>query len=330
MKPLGMPDAGNMQKPPSLQFIHNPNEIVLLLRAVIGTRTKLIDFQVVTHHQDYCVLLAQLDHPSMDVVIKLAGHKTQMAGQFDRTAAIHQLVAKSTTIPMPETIAVDVTFQRWPWRYLIRTHLPGIEWSASRHYMDESELACAFREIGEATGQLHQIAFPAFGEIDARGQVAHPDLTCLAALRRRAEKLIKSPQLLEGFLSALEQRSHWFEVVEDSRLCHEDLHGHNILFIRQSDQWRLATVLDFDKAWAGHAETDLARLEFWRGMTAPAFWEAYRTLQPLDDNYVHRRPVYQLLWCLEYASPTQQHLADTRRVFQELDLPVVATLSDRI
>jgi hypothetical protein len=35
-----------------------------------------------------------------------------------------------------------------------------------------------------------------------------------------------------------------------------------------SEQGRLATIQDFEKAWAGHSETDLARLEFWRGMTS--------------------------------------------------------------
>ena len=90
-------------------------------------------------------------------------------------------------------------------------------------------------------------------------------------------------------------------------------------------EWRLATILDFDKAWAGHAETDLARLEFWKGMTSPAFLGGVSPVEPLDADYLQRRPIYQLLWCLEYAPSTPQHLADTRRVFHELGIPVVET-----
>ncbi|MEW6093889.1 MAG: fructosamine kinase family protein, partial [Chloroflexota bacterium] len=98
-------------------------------------------------------------------------------------------------------------------------------------------------------------------------------------------------------------------------------HKHNILFQRQQGQWRLATILDFDKAWAGHHETDLARLELWEGMTSKAFWRSYRAICPADPLYKQRRPIYQLLWCLEYARPTAKHLADTQRVCAELGLP---------
>jgi len=53
-------------------------------------------------------------------------------------------------------------------------------------------------------------------------------------------------------------------------------------------------------------------------MTSPAFWDAYQQAAPLSPEYARRRPIYQLLWCLEYAEPSRQHNADTRRVCQEL------------
>ena len=189
--------------------------------------------------------------------------------------------------------------------------------------MDQAELARAYRQIGDAVGQLHNIQFPAFGEIDALGQVSQPDPSCLAALRRRAVKIIQKPRLQEAFLAALEQRAGCFEGVSYSGLCHEDLHGYNILFHQQDGEWRLSAILDFDKAWAGSPETDLGRLEIWRGMTSPEFWAAYRALRPLEEGYAQRRPLYQLLWCLEYADPKLQHLADTRRVCKELSVPVI-------
>src|SRR5512140_194938 len=104
------------------------------------------------------------------------------------------------------------------------------------------------------------------------------------------------------------------------------LHGHNILFRLEQGEWRLATILDFDKAWAGHSESDLARLEFWRGMMglefwpgsdfwpASVFWSTYEQVHRLEPLYAQRRLIYQLFWCLEYARPTPEHLADTRGV----------------
>jgi fructosamine-3-kinase len=101
------------------------------------------------------------------------------------------------------------------------------------------------------------------------------------------------------------------------------LHQYNILFHQVHGHWQLAAILDFDKAWAGHHEIDLARLDLWDGMTQTDFWQTYQRVLPIDPLYAQRRPVYQLLWCLEYADSTPKHLADTQRVCQELNIPLV-------
>lgn len=317
-----------MQKTSFPDWMNDLRPVEALLQAAIGTQTRMSGCQIVKTTPDYAVLLVKLRHPYANVIIKLAGPSARMASDFDRTASIHHLVQKSTTIPMPEIIAVDVSCQIWPWRYLIRTYVPGREWAGLSQQMHGIDAINAYRQLGEAIGQLHGIAFPAFGEIDACGQVTKPDASCLAAIKRRAGILIHSPRLRDLFFVALEQRSALFEKVEESRLCHEDLHGYNILFNQQAGAWRLATILDFDKAWAGHVETDLARMEIWRGMTSPDFWTAYRVYYHPDEDYHHRRPVYQLLWCLEYARPTREHLADTQDVCRELGLPVLESLDD--
>jgi hypothetical protein len=35
-------------------------------------------------------------------------------------------------------------------------------------------------------------------------------------------------------------------------------------------------VLDWDKAWAGPLESDVARMAFWDDMTGDGFWEVYK------------------------------------------------------
>jgi len=82
-------------------------------------------------------------------------------------------------------------------------------------------------------------------------------------------------------------------------------------------------VIDFDSAWAGCSESDLARLELWRGMMGEGFWETYQNYVPVSARYPERRPIYQLLWCLEYARPTAQHLADTKRICATLGITPV-------
>jgi len=124
-------------------------------------------------------------------------------------------------------------------------------------------------------------------------------------------------------LSVLDKHQALFSDVRQPDLCHEDLHGHNILFHYQEGKWQLATILDFDKAWAGHRETDLARLDLWKVMTSKQFWQSYQAVCPVSPLYKQRRPVYQLLWCFEYARQTADHLADTQQVCAELEIPCI-------
>lgn len=296
------------------------DQLQQLLQQTFGTKVELAGYEVGNRHHDYLVLLVRLRHPAIDVVVKLAGPEAPLACPFDRTATLHHLVATRTNIPMPEILAVDLSYQTWPWRYLIKTHIPGQEWAVVRGQMRPEERAGAYRQMGDAVAQMHTIDFPAFGELAVDGTV-QGDRPYLTALTERARSSIKSAPLRDRLFSVLERERALFLNVRRSSLCHEDLHQHNLLFQHRQGRWHLATILDFDKAWAGHHETDLARLELWRGMIGPEFWGAYEAIRPVQPLYRERRPIYQLLWCLEYARPTAAHLADTQRLWGELGLP---------
>jgi aminoglycoside phosphotransferase (APT) family kinase protein len=202
----------------------------------------------------------------------------------------------------------------------VKTHIPGQEWAVVRPQMHPKELSYAYEQIGSAVAQLHTIHFPMFGELAVDGSV-EGDGPYFRALTEHARSIIKHEHLRDLFFSVLERERALFLDVGRPGLCHEDLHKHNILFQYREGEWHLATILDFDKAWAGHYETDLARLELWKGMSSPAFWGAYEAIHPVESLYKQRCPVYQLLWCLEYARPTAEHLADTQRLCAELGLP---------
>ncbi len=313
------------------QPILNPaviqGEILPLLRQVFGSQAHLTEVVFLNQKSDYLVLLLQLAHPSQQVVIKLAGPAAPIACPFDRTAVFYRLVAAQTGIPTPEVFAFDVSCQTWPWRYMIKGWIPGEEWAAVRKTLTKKEFSKAHSAIGQAVAQLHQIHFPSFGEISPAGDIQSGQ-PLIQALRDRARSFIADPQYLTFFLSVLDQNASVFDNISQASLCHEDLHQHNILFNRVQGQWRFATILDFDKAWAGHAESDLARLELWHGMTSQAFWDAYTLTTPISPLYPHRRLVYQLLWCLEYGVPSPEHISDTRQVCAALGVQLPRPFGD--
>jgi aminoglycoside phosphotransferase (APT) family kinase protein len=309
--------SNNQVEPASIH-----EQLLPLLKQVIGSTVELVGYEVGNRHHDYLVLLAQLQYPSLKVVVKLAGPEAPLACPFDRTATLHRLVAERTTIPMPEVLAADVSYQHYPWRYFIKTHVPGHEWAVVCHRMNPAELSDAYRQLGEAVAQLHAIHFPTFGELSPAGEPPH-EAPFLDALQRRADAFIHSARLRDLLFFVLERDAHLFANVQQASLVHEDLHQHNILFEQRGGQWHLATILDFDKAWVGHHESDLARLDLWRGMTSDAFRQGYQTIQSIDPLYPQRRPIYQLFWCLEYAQNSLEHLADTQRLCLELGIPAI-------
>ena len=296
------------------------DQLLQLLRQTFGTKVELVGCEAGNRHHDYLVLLVQLRHPSMRAVVKLAGPEAPLACPFDRTAMLHRLVAACTDIPMPQVLAVNMSYHTWPSRYLVKTHVPGHEWAEVRQRMSPEELSDAYRQIGKAVAQLHTIRFAMFGELAVDGGV-QGGKSYLTALTEHARAAIKVAHLRDLLFSTLERYRALFSDVCGASLCHEDLHKHNILFQHRQGRWHLATILDFDKAWAGHHETDLARLELWKGMMSKEFWGPYEAICPVEPLYDRRRPIYQLLWCLEYAQPTAEHLADTRRLCVELGLP---------
>jgi fructosamine-3-kinase len=87
----------------------------------------------------------------------------------------------------------------------------------------------------------------------------------------------------------------------------------------------LSGILDFESAWASTGESDLARLELWWFTRGTALRDGYAELATLSDGYLLRRPVLQLLWCLEYADyhPTVEHQLVTNAVCAELGMPHV-------
>ncbi|MBZ0286089.1 MAG: aminoglycoside phosphotransferase family protein [Anaerolineae bacterium] len=293
-----------------------------LLQETFGVEAKLASYEILNQHTDYYALRVSLKHPPLTLAVKLAGADAPYPYPFERTAMFHRPVAAQTSIPMPEVIAVDVSYRKYPWRYLVKTYLPGEEWNTVLPKLGAQERANAHRQIGNAVGELHSIRFESFGEVDAAGSVPH-GAVYQDALIARVQTIVKNRQHRDMMLKLVDANAALFEAVRQPRLCHEDLHKHNILFRQEKNGWRLATILDFDKAWAGHHEIDLAKLELWTGMVGDGFWDAYNRLMPGDDGYAQRRPIYQLLWCLEYAANTVQHLADTRRLCEHLNLPVI-------
>jgi aminoglycoside phosphotransferase (APT) family kinase protein len=249
----------------------------------------------------------------------MAGPQSDHPVSFSRTAAVASLV-RSKGVPVPTVLATDETSQHGPWKYQLLEHLDGTPWRHVRPRLVEPEVADAHRQIAEAVLGVQAVTFDGFGEFDSAG-TAPPTIDFLVSLRERATTRLPDDGRRALFLDLLDREAGLFTSLGPPTLCHDDLHHGNVLFAHRGDRWWLSGLLDWDKAWSAHSQSDIARMQFWDDMTGPGFWAVYRAAVPARDGDERRGEIYQLLWCLEYDVPTARHAQDTRALMHRLGVP---------
>lgn len=253
------------------------------------------------------------------LVLKLARPDRQPAIDLQRTAAVMAL-AGHAGVPVSRVLSADATGRLGGWQHLLSEHVEGRVWREVRPLLTSDQLRAAHGQIAAALLALRSVRLPGWGELDRAAAPAAVPLP--VALHERVRLRVQRPAARAVAEQLVERSASLLTAATAPALCHDDLHHQNLVLHHGPDGWRLAAVLDWDKAWAGPEDSDLARLAFWDDMTGPGFWSAYRAAVPPADGEEERWAVHQLLWCLEYDVPTQRHRGDTEALCRRLGLPV--------
>lgn len=286
------------------------------IRKQLGSSSRVSHVEALQVGSHNAVLLLTVEPSSQRLVLKVAGSADQRAIDYERTATVTAL-ARAVGAPLPAVLAVDTSCSAGPWRYLLLEHVEGVEWRRVRPLLDDDDVRVAHQQIARALVAIQSVHLDSFGELDSRGRPARDDL--LQALRHRAEARVTDERARGAFNDLLDREAGLFVVGEQTpTLSHDDLHHANLIFRAGRGGWQLTGVLDWDKAWAGPAESDVARMALWDDMTGPGFWEVYRAVVPMIDGQPERMPIYQLLWCLEYNDNSSRHLNDTNNLRRQL------------
>jgi Ser/Thr protein kinase RdoA (MazF antagonist) len=295
-----------------------------IVHDAIGARAGVNIRQWYVRDDTYVVMSMETTRPALRLVVKLEVPGKRPNRRFDSMATIARMVRGQTAVPTFDVIAVDVTRSRWPWNVLIVTELPGVTWAQLHPRLETTARASGQRQIGRAAAHIHTLAFDCFGAIEPNGAVAEYGGS-VAALQARAAQRIRTPAHRNLMLELLESRARVFATLPGPRLAHEDMNPYNLLFEMRDGEPLLSGVLDFESAWAGVAESDLARLELWRLTRGSALRDAYAEIAAVSEQYALRRPILQLLWCLEYADDhtSARHQADTDQVCADLGIPPI-------
>ena len=296
--------------------------VLEVLGEILGARATLRHWYVRT--DTYAVASVVADER---YVVKLEVPSAARNRRFEVMATLAHMVRAQTTVPVADVVTVDTSRRRWPCNVLIATELIGETWAELYPRLDEVQRAAAQCQLGQAAARLHTVTFDGYGEVGVNGRVVEPR-GALAAVSERAHYRLQTPAYRDYFRQVLDAHADLFSAAPGPGLCHEDLNPYNVLFELLNGEPVLTGVLDFEAAWAGLPESDLARLELWRWTRGAALRDGYAATGSISDSYVWRRPIFQLLWCLEYAEyePSEQHQLDTNVVCDELGLTPIRLL----
>ena len=298
--------------------------LIEVVRHVVGTHTVVRVNHWHVRREDYVVASVETQQPALRLIVKMEVPGERPNRHLDAMAAIARLVRSQTSVPTFDVVAVDTTRQQWPWEYLVVTELAGLTWMELYPGLQSAAREEGQRQTGRAAGQLHSLRFESFGQIGPHGSVVD-GTAVLPALRRRAQQRLTKPRHLAVMLETLETHEDLFADLSTSTLCHEDLNPNNLVFTIRDGLPELVGILDFESAWASTGESDLARLELWWMMAGTAVRQGYSEVAPISAEYMMRRPLFQLLWCLEYAEhrASVEHQALTNGVCAELGVPEI-------
>ena len=214
---------------------------------------------------------------------------------------------RAAGVPAPEVLATGPAL-RTPWRRSVEEHVDGSPWRDVVDGCTPGDVEAVQADLAEAVLALQAVRPGGFGELDRLGE------PLVGALHARVDLRVPAGPRRDVAHEVLVQEAALFDACGEAVVTHDDLHSGNVLVRRTPTGWRLAALLDWEKAWAGPVDADVARLALWDGMTGPAFWATYRAAVPERDGDARRALVLQLLWCLEHDWPTARHRADTARL----------------
>lgn len=210
-------------------------------------------------------------------------------------------------LPVPKLIALDTSQEILPYSYMMMSRLSGQTLHSIWPGLPASQQQFLIDEAAQLLNQMHEIQFPAFGNVPGTGTVyaQWPDYvsatleshiwkaqTCCVMDDKTADQIrVRAADLLPVL-----------EIGGFPALVHADFHLGNLL----SDGHRITGIIDFEWAIAGDPEWDLidpfSLSEAWEGFSS-AYWK----WRPPTATFPTKQILYRLWKHTELVSVAAQH-----------------------
>ena len=181
---------------------------------------------------------------------------------FDAEVRVTEAVRGRLTATIP---AIIESGELEDWRYLVSTHVPGVQIQSVLPSLGEDDLERIAGDLGQFMGAFHTVAIPGFErEFGPWSRYLDERLAGVRALH--ASRGVDTARI-DQIAAFLATRAPMLRALGPPVLIHADLTAEHVMLVEEGGRWRLSGVLDLADAMPAPAELDLVApcLELFRG-----------------------------------------------------------------
>ena len=209
----------------------------------------------------------RISNPDVEAILRIAPPDEKPLFSYERTMMsaephIYDMI-RAAGVPMPEILSLDLsrTASSRPFMFVkfidsVRLNDPSIPQSAKPGLQ---------RELGRYTSMIHGITGTRFGWPEADGGIRGDEswasvfIGLIEEMRNRlvdAEIISADESMRIG--DVLESRRDIFDMIREPRLVHNDIWAPNVMVHERDGEWRIAAILDADRAMFADREMEYA------------------------------------------------------------------------
>ncbi len=225
-------------------------------------------------------------------------------------AAMYRRLRRTTDVPCPEVLALDLQRDLVPFDLLILSYVPGEIGSKIWPRLDNPTREHLSEELGRFCASAHGLRWPIYGNFLSLGSqftqsARWPDIINrkIIDLYYQADQSRVLPQLLlDTLITTLNDGDALYETASLPTLAHTQLDLSNVLLRHDEGKWYVAAILDWKAAFVADAAWEFASL--WRGASrvypdSGSFMYGYKERHPLQDDLRVRLHLYRLVQLFE-------------------------------
>ena len=302
-------------------------EISEVVKNLCGNHTKILDCVLLKGGVFNTTYLVRTNRDRNGMVLRVAPVNRHLLYDFEKSMMsaepLFYQVLQAKGIPTSEVMHYDNTYEVINREYIIFKYIQSVPMNDRR--VPENAKPSLYQRLGEIIGSLHEIQDEKFGWKRPNGELRMYD-TWGAFLQRFAQEIadksaaygLFSADELTRFTDVFSDRV--FDLIKPARMVHADLWEGNVLVCEEAGDWRIAALIDVDKAIFGDPDLEFA----YPTDLNDDFLQGYGPRTSHSPETMLRRNAYRVLESFMYTYIWYAQFADLEKFEQAKQAGVTA------